>query len=570
MWRRVTSGQAPAIATVPVLAMTTGSVYLIAGVCALIVVLLDPPDPHRLWLTALPAVAVAGGAVAMAVGRHFPRWVFHGAVLCGNVLITAEIALAHGQVIVGGALPCYVLVIVDAAFFFPVWGLFLHLAHFLIATVLVLPLVGVPWQVIVPLDGCCLVVGGVIAYLSRAADAAEIDPLTRLANRRGLDRRLEEAVDRSDTTGLCLVLLDLDGFKHVNDTQGHPRGDELLRICASRWRAVVPPDVEMSRYGGDEFALIVPHGVLGEAADLADRLRSVVPTGITASAGVAAWSEGDSASTLMSRADVALYDAKTSGRGRTAVYGDPSRSASELEAGIEHGELVLHYQPVVRLRDRVPVAVEALVRWQHPTRGLLPPAEFVPEAERTGAIRSLGAWTLDTACRAAATADLPKVAVNVSILELQTPSYVDMVADALRRHGLAPQRLMLEVTEAVYDEDDPHLVETLRSARELGVLIAIDDFGSGYSSLRWLDRLPLDVIKIDGTFIDAIAEDATEAPILEAIVAMARSLGTRVIAERVESEYQARLLTKLGCEYAQGFLFGAPLPLPPRPRSYVS
>jgi diguanylate cyclase (GGDEF)-like protein len=557
----------------PVVALTTGAMYVLGAACVLLVVLIDPPAVHEAWLTFLPTVSLLTGVVSLVWGRGFPRWLFHVFVLGGNVLTTVVIIIGRGTDVVGATMPIYVFVILDAAFFFSVVGVAAHMAHVLVVTTVLLPQVGVPWQTVLTFNGVCIGVGIVVASICRAADAAEEDPLTRLANRRGLDRRLLEALDeaRSDGTRLFLVLLDLDGFKQINDSHGHQRGDELLRMCASRWRRVLPRNAVMGRYGGDEFGLIVRGDTLGAAADLADRLREAVAPDVTASAGVAAWREGDSASMLMSRADVALYDAKAAGRNQTVVWGDPGRAASELESAIEHGELVLHYQPLVRLSDGGVVGIEALVRWQHPQRGLVPPGDFVPQAERTGAIRALGAWTLDQACRALTeiTGTLAVVSVNVSVCELREAEYVDRVRATLWRYGLPGERLMLEVTEAVCDDEDPRVAATLHQLRALGVRIAIDDFGSGYSSLRWLDRLPLDVIKIDGTFIDGIKEGSLEAPILEAILVMARSLGLKVIAERVETEHQATVLASLGCEFAQGYLFGRPEPLwePSLPRT---
>lgn len=559
-WQRFSAyRRTPSVATMPVVALTTGAIYLAGGLCVLAVVLIDPPQQHRLWLTVLPLTAVVAGIVTVGIGRWFPRWIYHGCVISGNALVTAEILIGHGQPVVGATMPIYVFVVLDAAFFFPLVGLCFHLAHVLIVTSVVLPRVDVPWQSVITFNGVCVGVGIVVAYICRVADGAEEDPLTGLANRRGLDRRLQQALERADSTGLCLVLLDLDGFKEINDTQGHQRGDELLQRCADRWQRLLPKDVALGRYGGDEFGLIAPGQGLAEAAALADRLRTAVPLGV--SAGVASWEHGDTLSVLVSRADVALYDAKTSGRGQTAVYGDPGRAASDLEEAVARGEMVLHYQPVVRLADRAVMAREALVRWRHPEHGLVSPIEFVPQAERTGAIDVLGAWVLEQVCRVLAEGAMERVSVNVSVRELRAPTYSERVRETLARHGVGPSRLILEVTEAVYDEGDPQVVQNLQEVRDNGVLIAVDDFGSGYSSLRWLDRLPLDILKIDGTFVDAIREDVTEAPILDAIIAMARALGIRVIAERVETEHQAHVLHDLGCEYAQGYLFGRPLPL---------
>ena len=326
IWRRLrASRQPPAVATLPVLALTTGALYLIGGACVLLVVLLDPPPVHRLWLTLLPLSAVLSGAVTVAVGRRFPRWAFHLWVLGGNLLVTAAIMLGRGTSVVGAALPMYLFVVLDAAFFFTLAGIVAHLAHVLPVTAVVLPLLGVPWQTVMPFNGVCLGVGIVVAALSRAADEAEEDPLTRLANRRGLDRRLQEALARADEGGLFLVLIDLDGFKGVNDAGGHQRGDEILRACEDRWRPLLPRQAVLARYGGDEFALVVPDSSLRAATALAERLRTAIAPVTSASAGVAGWRPGDSASMLLHRADVALYEAKAAGRDRT-VAAEPTGS----------------------------------------------------------------------------------------------------------------------------------------------------------------------------------------------------------------------------------------------------
>jgi diguanylate cyclase (GGDEF)-like protein len=330
--RRAAERQHPAVATLPVVALTTGAIYVLGAASVLLVVLLDPPPAHRGWLTVLPLVAMAAGAATLAIGRWFPRWAFHVLVLSGNLLVTAEIVLGRGTSVVGATMPLYVFVVLDAAFFFSLLGVGLHLAHLLLVTSAVLPQVGVPWQTVLTFNGVCVGVGVVVAAISRAADQAEEDPLTGLANRRGLDRRLQEAVDRARADGsrLFLVILDLDGFKEINDTHGHQRGDELLRLCSQRWRPLLPKHVVLGRYGGDEFLLVVPGGTLASAGRLADRLRAAVAPQVAASAGIAAWQPEDSVPMLVGRADEALYAAKAAGRDRTTAAGGAGLRRSGL------------------------------------------------------------------------------------------------------------------------------------------------------------------------------------------------------------------------------------------------
>ncbi|MCA1982570.1 GGDEF domain-containing protein [Nocardioides nematodiphilus] len=322
------------MATRPLVALTTGMIYLVGGLCVLAVVLIDPPDQHRFWLTFFPVVAVVCGIITLRLGCYFPRWLFHGCVMSGNVLVTAEIVIGRGMPVVGATMPIYVFVVIDAAFFFSLRGLAFHLAHVLAVTTFLLPAVGVPWQTIVTFNGVLIGVGVVIAYICRIADAVEVDALTGLLNRRGIDRYLEDALKDAEQKGLCLILIDLDGFKDVNDAEGHQIGDEVLVECAARWDKLVPRGIELGRYGGDEFALIAPGWNAKEGMMLAEALRRAVPTGLTASAGVAGWEPEDTAVLLLERADVALYAAKADGRDRTVAYGhrDPSEAPPEVAA----------------------------------------------------------------------------------------------------------------------------------------------------------------------------------------------------------------------------------------------
>ncbi|MCA1984437.1 putative bifunctional diguanylate cyclase/phosphodiesterase [Nocardioides nematodiphilus] len=555
---------APAVATMGTLGRASGLFYLIGGIAALL-----PAGDNVVTGGRLAAVDTIGalcallGIALLATGRHWPRSSYHLLVAGGAVLITATTMLSKGSVAAGDSLIVYVLPIIAGAAFFSWRGAVAHTAIAVASALTATTYIGIdPMGIVIFVTGL-ICIGGWVAWLGRLADRVEEDPLTGLGNRRALIRRLEEAVDQTDrgTAPLAVIMFDLDHFKTINDTRGHAAGDELLVACSQRWRPIVPHEKLLFRYGGDEFAVLLPGASLGEATELAEQLRAGLPNDATASIGVAAWQPGDSSSMLLGRADVALYEAKAGGRDQTAVYGDPGHSARELETALRAGEFVLHYQPIVALEDGTVRGHEALVRWQHPTRGLLGPSEFVALAERTGTIHALGAWTLDQACRTVAAGD-KAIAVNVSIPELRNPSFVDFVHRRITTYGLQPRRLIIEVTEGVYDEDDQQVVVSLTRLRELGVRVALDDFGSGWSSLRWLTTFPVDIIKIDGSFVHAIDEPGTNLEVLNAVIKLGKALGLNVVGEQVETARQAQVLRELGCDRAQGYFFGRPSPTP--------
>ncbi|UDY23008.1 putative bifunctional diguanylate cyclase/phosphodiesterase [Nocardioides sp. Kera G14] len=557
--------QAPSVAGMRALRLSTGGFFFAGGILGIFAALtMDGDGVARVTVTGIGLLGAISGLGILALGQHLPRQGYHAAVMLGTLMVSAAVILADGRETSVALSTVYLFGVIDAILLFTLRVALMQIALSEVACAASLAIVGVPVGDIVVIAGSSVVVAVSVGWLSRAAQAAEEDPLTLLLNRRGFDRRLEEELSCFHRTGshLSVVVLDLDHFKTINDEGGHDRGDRVLVECARVWGPVVPEGSSLARYGGDEFALLLPGLPLGPAADLADELRSLSPYGVRISSGVAAAQQGDSGSTLVNRADVALYEAKTTGRDRTVAHGDPDRSASELEQAIEDGQMVLHLQPVVQLSTDEVTGYEALVRWRHPTKGLIPPLDFVPEAERTGAIHSLGAWVLEEAARLTMTCAGPRrrIGVNVSVHELRTDSYLERVAEVLGRWQMPGRLLVVEVTESVFDLDDPLVLENLCGLRELGVGIAIDDFGAGYSSLGRLEELPIDLIKVDGSLIEAIRPDTYEAPILEAIVAMARSLGVRVLAERVETAHQAAVLKRLGYDLVQGYLFGRPQP----------
>jgi len=410
------------------------------------------------------------------------------------------------------------------------------------------------------------------------------DDLTDLPNRALLYERMEDALKDVERSGepAALLLVDLDRFKEVNDTLGHDSGDRLLEEVAARLQGVVRRGDTLARLGGDEFAVLL-RGLpdRGMAAELAGRLQDAisrpfmlegVAAVLDASIGIAHCPEhGTDVHTLVQRADVAMYDAK---RGRTSIetYSserDPYSAErlqllGELRAAIGNGELVLHYQPKVDVSSQRVVGVEALVRWQHPVHGLLGPAEFVPLAERTGAIGDLTRWVLDSALAQArvwrdAGLDMT-MAVNLAAPNIADATLPDAVAALLERHGVPGDRLECEISEHTVMADPRRALLILDRLRGLGVKLSLDDFGTGHSSLSYLKRLPLDEVKIDRSFVMGMTEDDNDAAIVRTTIDLARNLGLEVVAEGVETETILRNLSDLSCDVAQGFFLSRPLP----------
>jgi len=406
------------------------------------------------------------------------------------------------------------------------------------------------------------------------------DALTGLPNRTLLQRRSARALRGDDPA--AMLLIDLDRFKEVNDTLGHDHGDALLVEVAGRLGGALRRGDTLARLGGDEFAVLVD-GAPDRAAviELAGRLRDVlrrpfalrgVAVELEASIGIAFYPEhGTSAGGLLQRADVAMYDAKRGGHG-IATYAaerDPYSEdrlglLAELRRAIEHDELVLHYQPTVSLRSGELTGVEALVRWQHPARGLLGPDEFVPLAERTGAVADLTRWVVDRALaqhRAWRDAGLEvPVAVNLAAANIVDVTLPGAIAALLERHGVAGDRLACEISEHTVMADPVRAADVLEGLRALGVRLSLDDFGTGHSSLAYLKRLPLDEVKIDRSFVAGMTEDENDAVIVRSTIDLARNLGLRVVAEGVETAEIMHALADLRCDTAQGYFISRPLP----------
>jgi diguanylate cyclase (GGDEF)-like protein/PAS domain S-box-containing protein len=409
------------------------------------------------------------------------------------------------------------------------------------------------------------------------------DPLTGLANRALFVDRVEHALERADRESrrVAVLFFDLDDFKTINDSLGHNCGDELLVSVATRLSEGLRPGDTFARFGGDEFAIFLEDTSLSSATSVAYRLIQALGEPFTigtrevmvhASVGIefadAATTRADE---LLRNADVAMYVAKGKGKARYELF-DPSMHTaalrrlevkSELKHAIEKDQFVLHYQPIVGLKEGSLLGIEALIRWKHERRGLIPPAEFIPLAEESGLIVPLGRWVLREACRQAR--DWPindpeiSLSVNVSPKQFQHPGLVEDVANALWDSGIDPSILTIEITESVLIHDTEAAIEKLGRLKDFGVRIAVDDFGTGYSSLGYLKRFPIDILKIDKSFIEGVGDGTEEAAIAHAIIKLGGSLGLEVVAEGIEDPEQVDALQTLRCERGQGFYFSKPV-----------
>jgi diguanylate cyclase (GGDEF)-like protein/PAS domain S-box-containing protein len=410
------------------------------------------------------------------------------------------------------------------------------------------------------------------------------DGLTKLANRALFKDRLEVALRRRED--VAILFLDLDGFKEVNDSLGHPAGDVLLMQVAMRLGEAVRDGDTVARFGGDEFAVLIDAVDTPEDADdLAMRVVAALDEQfvienqeihVQGSIGIALTGpDARDADQLMRNADLAMYRAKSAGSGQFARYDPQMHSglverlqlAADLRRALENGgELEMHYQPTVELRTGTIVGFEALVRWRHPLRGLISPIDFIPLAESTGLIRPLGRWVLAESCRQAVewSRDEPDrpmtMAVNVSGRQFDQPDLPAIVAEVLATTGLPAERLCLEMTESVLMTDTEENLAVLLSLKDIGVGLAIDDFGTGYSSLAYLRRFPVDTLKIDRSFVERLSGATPDAALARTIVQLGQSLGMATVAEGIEQYAQFLALRRMGCDLAQGYYFSRPLP----------
>ena len=405
---------------------------------------------------------------------------------------------------------------------------------------------------------------------------ASHDPLTDLANRANFVRTLDTAIAAKKP--FALLALDLDRFKAVNDIFGHPAGDDILRRVADILRASVRADDVVARVGGDEFVIVqTAVSAPDDARKLARRILESLaaemdvardPMAVGMSIGVSFYpQDGEDAETLQRNADTALYRAKHNGRGTAAFFDhemdEHARERRAIETDLRHaiarGQLHLVYQPLVAIACGSVVGYEALLRWEHPERGEIPPDQFIAIAEEIGAIVAIGEWVLREACQAAASwPSHISIAVNVSTIQFQVPNLSAVVRDALDQSGLDAQRLELEITETAFVRNRQAALAALHAIRALGVRVAMDDFGTGYSSLSNLRAFPFDKIKIDKSFVASISDDEAARSIVRAIIGLGRSFNVPIVAEGVETEEQRQMLLDEGCPQAQGYYFGRP------------
>lgn len=419
---------------------------------------------------------------------------------------------------------------------------------------------------------------------------AYYDGLTQLPNRTLFQDRLYNSLQQAARQGdwVVLLFLDLDRFKPINDSLGHAAGDRMLKDVAARLAACVDEDDTVARMGGDEFTFL-----LATCADRDDALKRAIHAAecilqslkmpfslsgreffVTASIGIAlSPQDGDDLSQLMKNADTAMYHAKARGKNNFQFYqADMNARAlerleleSDLRHALEQRQFVLHYQPQFLADGLTLAGVETLLRWQHPVRGLVPPGDFIPALEELGLIADVGDWILDEACRQIATwqaagRSVPRVSVNLSARQFGDGALEQRIARTLQASGISPSCLELELTESILMQEVGEAMRMLESLKRLGLSIAVDDFGTGYSSLNYLKRFPIDVLKIDRSFVDGLPAGEQDAQITRAIIAMAHSLGMTVIAEGVETQAQLDFLREHGCDEVQGFLLGRPMP----------
>ena len=414
------------------------------------------------------------------------------------------------------------------------------------------------------------------------------DPLTGLPNRllfrQRLERELAHATQRNQR--IAVLFLDLDRFKDVNDSLGHSAGDRLLVAVADRLGAAMGPTDIVARFGGDEFTVLCQNVTSEETAELmAERIAQAIAVPValvegevfvTASIGITlSGNDTDTPETLLRNADAAMYRAKELGRDRSHLFEagahrravDNLRTGNALHRAIERGELRVYYQPMIDLDDGGLTGFEALIRWEHPERGLVSPMEFIPLAEETGLIVPLGAWALEEACRQATRwhAACPRsrrltMSVNLSPRQLNEPALTNEVARILHDTGIQPASLWLEITESTLMRDAESALSALGALRSLGLHLAVDDFGSGYSSLSYLERLPVEALKIDRSFVDGVGEKSDSTAIVHAIVSLAHALNLMTVAEGIETPQQLGRIRSMGCEFGQGYLFGPPQP----------
>ncbi|MBJ8343789.1 bifunctional diguanylate cyclase/phosphodiesterase [Antrihabitans sp. YC2-6] len=561
--------QAPsALATPSLMGRITGMMFVVAGVHGVFLVTMAEVDRWTPVLYGATSFAVVLGCALFLWGYRMSMGHYEILVAFGTLtLVMGVYLLADDTAAVAGS-TFFLYIGCAAALFLPWTRNVLQMAFAATCCLVALGArPGLYWWAGVTPAAATIMIGCSVGVLSRFASDANKDSLTGLLNRRGFDRQLGYFLAEAGRTKRrpVVVLFDLDRFKWLNDAHGHHAGDALLRQVGDAWRDVVDETHILARYGGDEFALLLPESTEDDAVALSKRMRRSIS--MSCSAGVTSWLPGESGSLLVRRADLALYRAKQAGGSVTMLESmRPSALAAELREAIAHNEVGVKYAAIVRLDGdtsavaRDVVGVEALVRWRSRIDPAITPMETIRIAEGNDLIAALDRLVLERAC--AEVAALEGVAgplnlhVNVSGRELAETSYVASVQDVLARTGWPAGRLVIEVQESVLDYDTPAVIRNMQALRECGVRIALDDFGSGSSSLSKLETLPIDFAKVHRKFVGSITPEKAPSPLLGAIAALGDAMDLPVIARGVENVGQAEALTERGYRFAQGSYFG--------------
>ncbi len=543
---------------------TTWSLLAAAACFVVAGALLRPDLPHRDAVPALAGTAVVVAVVVHALRLRLRVPHYHLLQLLSTSMIATGVHLmgSHGTADAW----LFAVVAVEAAFFFRAPAAAVHVAAVVLG--LLVGLGGVPAVGagdLLMMASALVTLTVVVRSLARATEAAGTDPLTLLPDRTSTTARLERAVAQVEHgSGVVLALVGIDHLRAYNQREGHAAGDALLQEAARRWRALLPRQAVLGRWGGDQFAVLV-RGDVESAWTLVDAMHAALPEGRTSSAGLAVVELGEDVEDVVDHAEGALAAAKRARRGSSHQWAPGTPSGRGLQEALTAGHVQVHYQPVVRLADGATTGAEALVRWVRPDGTYVPPGDFLPQAEASGTIVALGRHVLERACGDAARWPVPaggeplSVAVNASGAELAEPDYAAWVISALRRSSLPGDRLVIEVVEGLLDEESASVVDNLHALRAAGVRLAVDDFGTGWSSLSRLARLPLDILKIDRSFVMTV-EPGAEAPVCAGVVALAQALDLSIVAEGVETAHQADWLAGLGCQEAQGWLYAPALP----------
>lgn len=580
-WRHPVSGSGgwSVLATRRAMSAVAAASCAVGGLVGLVGTLLEPQNqaPRAVLVSAL---AMATAVVFGVYGPRFPRGVFYVLSLLATCVIAERTWLQHGgaQTTTVAAL-LFVVTVYLFAFFGTVAaaaGELLIVAALLVAKVY---WHSFPWTTTVVLLGLNVLLAAVIGWLVRAAADADTDSLTGLLNDRGLNRVMEYTLGRAQAEGrsVTVVVADLDDFTEINRSRGRPEADRMLCAFGRALNEHLGP-AALARTRGDEFVAVLTGPPVDGAdgataastpestADAVGRLLDVIRGDPRAGAprfcaGVVTSGPEDSTRRVFNRADTALCEAQRAGRNRTVFAPDTGADLAAMTAGLAAGEFRVVYQPIVDLGTGRTAGAEALLRWTRAGRESVSPEQFIPLAEQTGFITTLGRWVLEQACREAASwprAVPTKITVNVSGPELQNRGYGDDVLRVLAETGLPADRLVLEVTESTLHADSHTALDTLARLREHGIRVAIDDFGTGYSSLSRLQHLPADILKIDRSFVAPLHDTDTDAPLIAAITALAHAIGLRTVAEGVEEHHQATLLRHHECDEVQGWLYGRP------------